>query len=192
MPHFVRYLSSIVVPIPLGRIDDRRLSHRRRFIHSVLGSPKLTPITRDIAIGIATFIGVFYSATLLKLRAPIHSAASNASKQHPARNGAKLTRRTRAVGSGQHGGRNRRRIRLPWLSATTTDQLVWSNSNSHRSLFLALRLSSLLSRLRGVLQTACLGATYSVVALRRGNLRSVMIAHFSSGRRGGHNDVLRN
>ncbi len=178
MPHFVRYLSSIVVQSLLAGSTIAGLYHRRRFIHSVLGSPKRQPITRDIAIGIATFIGALILVSLLSfvLRfTPLHLTHRSSTLRAMAPNS--LAELGLWVVVSMAAGIGEEFVFRGYLQQQLTN---WFGAAP-----IAIAVCSLLfgclhfyQGSAGVLQTACLGATYSVVALRRGNLRSVMIAHF--------------
>lgn len=178
MPHFVTYLSSIVVQSLLVGSTIAGLYHRRQFIYSALGSPKGQAIIRDIAIGIVTFIGALVLVSLLSLAlrfTPLH-----------------LTHRSSALRA--MAPNSLAELGL-WvvvsLTAGTGEEFVFRGylqqqlTNWFGAAPIAITVCSLLFGCLhfyqgsvGVLQTACLGATYSVVASRRGNLRSVMIAHF--------------
>jgi hypothetical protein len=128
------------------RIDDRRtLSStavrrlRIRFIYAK--SPYRRYRYRDCNLHWRTYL-----CHSVKPCASIDFVASNPSKQCPGGSGSNLPWGACALGGGQHSGWNGRRVRLPWLSATTTDPLVWSGSNCHHSFLRTLRLSPFLSR----------------------------------------------
>jgi uncharacterized protein len=178
MPHFVTYLSSIVVQYLLVGSTIAGLYHRRQFIYSVLGSPAKQTLTRDIVIGIATFIGALVLVSLLSIAlkfTPLHLSHRSAALRAMAPNSlAELLLWgvvSMAAGIGEEF------VFRGYLQQQLTNWL--------QAAPIAIALCSLLfgclhfyQGTLEVLQTTCLGATYSIVALRRGNLRSVMIAHF--------------
>jgi hypothetical protein len=178
MPHFVTYLSTIVVQYLLVGSTIAGLYHRRQFIHSVLGSPTHQTLIRDIAIGIATFIGALILVSLLSFAlrfTPLHITPRSSALHALAPNSlAELglwVVVSMAAGTGEEfvfRGYLQRQL-TSWFGAAPAAIAVCS------LLFGCLHFYQ---GTAGVLQTACLGATYSTVALRRGNLRSVMIAHF--------------
>jgi hypothetical protein len=171
--HYSTYTSSIIMQVLLVGSTIAGLYHRRQFVASVLGSfgPKNLPL--DIAIGIATYAAALSIAGLLGHA--IH-----------------LNHRTDVV-----------RAMLPqslpelvlWLvvslAAGTCEEFVfrgylqWQLSLWLRSVPLSIGIVSVLFGCLhfyqgpgGVLQVIALGATYGTVAAWRGNIRSVMIAHF--------------
>jgi hypothetical protein len=171
------------------RIDDcRTLSStavhplRIRFFYATSPYPRYRD--RDCNVHRST-----YRFDIAKPFTPIYLVASNPSKQRPACYGANLTCGAGVLAGSQHSRWNRRRVRLPWLSATTIDPLVWNGSNRHRSVLRALRLSSLLSRHnRG--STNCLSRRN--LWHRRDTARESARCYdcsFSPGRYGGHNVV---
>jgi membrane protease YdiL (CAAX protease family) len=178
MPHFVTYLSTIVVQYLLVGSTIAGLYHRRQFIHSVLGSPRQQTLIRDIAIGIATFIGALILAFLLSFAlrfTPLHLSHRSSALRAMAPNSiAELVLWgvvSFAAGTGEEfvfRGYLQQQL-TNWFGATPIAIAVCS------LLFGCLHFYQ---GTAGVLQTACLGTVYSVVALRRGSLRSVMIAHF--------------
>jgi hypothetical protein len=171
--HYTTYTSSIIMQILIVGSTIAGLYHRRQFITSVLGSfgPQNLPL--DIAIGIATYVVALSFAGLLGHA--IH-----------------LSHRTDVV-----------RAMLPkslpevalWLVVSLTagacEEFVF-RGYLQRQLSLWLHsmplsvgiVSVLFGCLHfyqgpgGVLQVIALGATYGIVAAWRGNIRSVMIAHF--------------
>ncbi len=178
MPRTVTYLSSIVVQSLLVGSTIAGLYHRRQFINSMLGFSAQQTLTRDIAIGIATFIGALVLVSFLTVAlkfTPLHLSHRPAVLRAMAPNSLPQL--------------------LLWgvvsLAAGIGEEFVFRGYLQQqlihwfRAAPIAIAVCSLLfgclhfyQGTVGVLQTACLGAIYSVVALRRGNLRSVMIAHF--------------
>jgi uncharacterized protein len=178
MPHFVTYTSSIVVQCLLVGSTIAGLYHRRQFVDYVLGSFTQRALIGDIAIGIATFIGALTFVTVLSLALRLTSLH--------------LTHRSSALEALAPTSFGELAL---WvvvsIVAGTGEEFVFRGYLQQQltrwfgAAPIAITVSSVLfgclhfyQGTAGVLQTACLGAIYGIVAIRRGNLRSVMIAHF--------------
>lgn len=174
--HYVSYTSSIIMQCLLVGSTIAGLYHRRQFICSVLGSLSPQNLARDIALGIATYLGALSLVGLL----------GHVIRFIP------LTHRTDVV-------RAMAPQSLPelalWivvsLAAGICEEFVFRGylqqqlTRWFRAVPLAIGLCSLLfgclhfyQGTAGVLQVIALGIIYGIVAAWRGNLRSVMIAHF--------------
>lgn len=176
--HYVTYTSNIIMQCLLVGSTVAGLYHRRQFISSVLGSLTRQDLFRDIAIGIATYLGALSLVALL----------GHAIRFIPL----PLTHRTDVV-------RAMAPQSLPelalWigvsLAAGACEEFVFRGYLQQqltrwlRAVPLAIGLCSLLfgclhvyQGTAGVLQVIALGIIYGIVAAWRGNLRSAMIAHF--------------
>jgi uncharacterized protein len=178
MSHYMTYSSSIIIQCLLVGSTIAGLYHRRQFITSVLDPFPRQDLLRDLAIGIATYVGVLCLLSFLNLAlrfTPLH-----------------LTYRSDVVRAlAPHS--------LPelalWmgvsLAAGTCEEFVFRGyiqrqlTSWFRSVPIAIGVTSLLfgclhfyQGTVGVVQITALGLIYGVIAAWRGNLRSVMIAHF--------------
>jgi uncharacterized protein len=178
MSHYATYTSSIIMQCLLAGSTIAGLYHRRRFITSVLGSFSAQNLSRDLAVGIATYIGALSFAGLVGLA--IRGISSH------------LIHRTDVVRA--MAPQSLPQLAL-WivvsLSAGICEEFVFRGYLQQQltrwlgSVYPAIGISSLIfgslhfyQGPAGVLQVITLGLTYGVVAARRGTLRSVMIAHF--------------
>jgi hypothetical protein len=176
--HYVTYTSSIIMQCLLFGSTIAGLYHRRQFISSVLGSFTSQNLTRDIVLGIATYFGALSLIGLL----------GHAIRFIPL----PLTHRTDVVRA--MAPQSLTELAL-WivvsLAAGICEEFVFRGYLQQQltrwlgAAPIAIGLCSLFfgclhfyQGTAGVLQVIGLGIIYGIVAAWRGNLRSVMIAHF--------------
>jgi membrane protease YdiL (CAAX protease family) len=178
MPHFATYLSSIIVQYLLVGSTIAGLYHRRQFIESVWGSFTQPALGRDIAIGFGTFIGAIIPVSLLGLAlrfGPLHLVHRSSTLRSMAPN--TLAELGLWILVSMAAGIGEEFVFRGYLQQQLT---TWFGAAPRAIVVCSLLFGSLhfYQGSVGVLQTACLGAIYAIVAMRQGNLRSVMIAHF--------------
>ena len=173
MSHYMTYTSSIIIQCLLVGSTIAGLYHRRQFITSVLGPFTHQNLLRDLAIGIATYVGA------LCLLAPLNLAI-------------RFTHRTDVIRAlAPHSLPELALWIVVSLAAGTCEEFVFRGYLQRqltcwfRAIPIAIGVSSLLfgclhfyQGSAGVIQVTALGLIYGIVAAWRGNLRSVMIAHF--------------
>ena len=175
-PRLLSYGSSIIVQYLLVGSTIAGLYHRRQFVSDVLGGFTARGMAGDIGRGLAVFLGglavlLVLGVILRPFHPPDHRAVVEALRPH--------TRAELAL----------------WLvvslSAGVCEEFVfrgyllrqWSRWSG--SVAVGVVVSTLLFGCMhvyegsgAVVQITGLGAWYAIVAVRRGNLRSVMVAHF--------------
>jgi membrane protease YdiL (CAAX protease family) len=178
MSHYVTYTSSIVIQCLLVGSTIAGLYHRRQFIISVLGPFTRQNLLRDLAIGIATYIGALCLLAFLNLAirlTPLH-----------------LTHKSDVVlAMAPHTPTELTLWMVVSLAAGICEEFVFRGYLQRqltcwfRSVPIAIGVASLFfgclhsyQGTAGVLQVTALGLIYGIIAAWRGNLRSVMIAHF--------------
>lgn len=176
--HYMTYTSSIIIQCLLVGSTIAGLYHRRQFITSVLGSFTRQNLLSDLAIGIATYIGALCLLAFLNLAiryTPLH-----------------LTHNSDVVRAlAPHSLPELALWMVVSLAAGTCEEFIFRGYLQRqlicwfRSVPIAIGISSLLfgclhfyQGSAGVIQITALGLIYGVIAAWRGNLRSVMIAHF--------------
>jgi hypothetical protein len=176
--HYVTYTSNIIMQFLLVGSTIAGLYHRRQFITSVLGSFTSKNLSRDIVLGIATYLGALSLIGLL----------GHAMRLTPFH----LTHRTDVVRA--MAPQSLTELAL-WIVvsfvAGTCEEFVFRGylqqqlTRWFRAVPLAIGVCSLLfgclhfyQGTAGVVQVIALGIIYGIVAAWRSNLRSVMIAHF--------------
>ena len=178
MPHYMTYTSNIIIQCLLVGSTIAGLYHRRQFITSVLGSFTRQNLFRDLAIGIATYVGALCLLAFLNLAirfTPLH-----------------LTHRSDIVlALAPHSFPELALWMVVSLAAGTCEEFIFRGylqrqlTSWVQAAPVAIGVTSLLfgclhfyQGTAGVLQVTALGLIYGIVAAWRGNLRSVMIAHF--------------
>ncbi len=178
MPHPAAYISTIIFESLLVGSTIAGLYRRRQFIFDVMGSFSKRGLLRDVGIGFATYVVGLFVAGLVGLMArsgPLHLAYRT-----------DIVRALVPRGFGE--------LAL-WMvlsaAAGTCEEFIFRGylqrqlTGWFRSASVAIAVCSILfgclhfyQGVAGVFQVAALGAVYGIVAQWRGNLRSVMIAHF--------------
>jgi membrane protease YdiL (CAAX protease family) len=177
MPHMVTYTSGIIVQYLLVGSTIAGLYHRRRFIRSVLGYWSLQGVGRDFAIGILVYIGglILLASMSFAIRfTPLHSTYKRQALQSMMPQSFSELALWILVG----------------LTAGFCEEFVFRGylqqqmANWFRSIPIGIGISALLfgcmhfyQGTGAALQITGLGVLYGIVAARRGNLRSVMVAH---------------
>jgi len=175
-PRMRAYTSTIIVQYLLVGSTIAGLYHRREFLSGVLGGFRARGVAGDIGRGFAVFLGGLAVLLVLGLivrpfHPPDHRAVLQALRPH--------TRAELAL----------------WLvvslSAGVCEEFVFRGyllrqlNRWSGSVVVGVVVSTLLFGCMhlyegsgAVVQITGLGAWYAIVAVRRGNLRSVMVAHF--------------
>jgi membrane protease YdiL (CAAX protease family) len=178
MSHYTTYTSSIIIQCLLVGSTIAGLYHRRQFITSVLGAFTRQNLLPDLAIGIATYFGALCLLALLNLAirfTPLH-----------------LTHNSDVVRAlAPHSLPELALWMVVSLAAGTCEEFLFRGYLQRqltcwfRAVPIAIGVSSLLfgclhfyQGSAGVIQITALGLIYGIIAAWRGNLRSVMIAHF--------------
>ena len=178
MSHYMTYTSGTIIQCMLVGSTIAGLYHRRQFITSVLGPFTRQNLLRDLATGIATYVGALCLLAFLNLAirfTPLH-----------------LTHNSDVVRAiAPHSLSELGLWMVVSLAAGTCEEFVFRGYLQRqltcwfRAVPIAIGVSSLFfgclhfyQGTTGVLQVTVLGLVYGIIATWRGNLRSVMIAHF--------------
>jgi membrane protease YdiL (CAAX protease family) len=175
-PRPLAYISSVVVQCLLVGSTIAGLYHRRQFVSDVLGGLSWREIGADVGRGFGVFlVGLAVMLVVVMLLRPFHLPNHRAVLQ--------------AVGP--HTSAELALWMLLSLCVGICEEFVFRGyllrqlRGWTRSVGVAVGVSALLfgcmhfyEGSAAVVQITGLGAWYAVAAVRRGNLRSVMVAHF--------------
>lgn len=176
MPHLVTYTSSILVQCLLVGTTIAGLYHRRRFVMGVLGRFSVARILPDLGSGFLVFLGGWATMLVVGLALrPLHPAAP--------------TGVVRAMAP--HTGPELALWMLVSLSAGVGEEFVFRGYLLRQftrwwgSPALAIAGTAVLFGCmhfyeggNAVVLIGALGALFGLIAVRRGDLRTVMVAHF--------------
>jgi membrane protease YdiL (CAAX protease family) len=175
-PRAMAYTSTIIVECLLVGSTIAGLYHRREFISGVLGGLSARGIAGNIGQGFAVFLGglavmLVFGIIVRPFHPRDHTAVLQALRPHTAAELALWVVVSLSAGICEE---------FVFRGYLLRQLLRWSGS-----LVVAVGVSTLLFGClhfyeggAAVVQISGLGAWYALVAVRRGNLRSVMVAHF--------------
>jgi uncharacterized protein len=175
-PRALSYASSIIVQSLLAGSTIAGLYHRRAFLSEVLGGFRAEGLGDDLVRGFGVFLGgmavlLMLGLALRPLHPPDHRAVLEALRPHTRVELALWLLVSLSAGVGEE---------FLFRGYLLRQLKRWSGS-----VVVGVAVSTLLFGCMhfyegggAVVQITGLGAWYAIVAVRRGNLRTVMIAHF--------------